>query len=157
MNLLSILPSALVVGGWIIVYQLQALQARRKVLREEVEKTRTAVVSLTETALRFHMKPHSVEDQMQILASITDIERRYAMFPKIAAGRSRWLPDAVQPVLTKINPELLIRLRQAITLEHFDDPQLEPLPYGSRQLTDIGNESRRLVSAIDEVLIASLD
>ena len=52
--ILKSLTPLLVVGGWIVVYQLQALQARRKLLREEVEKTRQAVEKLLEMALKFH-------------------------------------------------------------------------------------------------------
>lgn len=154
---LKLLPSLLVVGGWVIVYQLQALQARRKLLREEAEKTRTAVEKLNEAALRFHMNERSESDRLVITAALTDLERRCELFPKIAASRKKWLPSCVDPQKVKVDVALIVAARKAITLEHFDDPDAEALKLGSPQLEAITSSCTTLIRTIDEVLVASLD
>ena len=154
---LKILPSLLVVGGWVIVYQLQALQARRKVLREEVEKARAAVLNLNGDALRFHMNVHSVPDRLAIVAALTDIERRCELFPQISIARRAWLPDAVPTTKAKIEAALIVKVRQAITLDHFDDESAGPLPVGSKQLEEITSACTALVRSIDGVMVAALD
>jgi hypothetical protein len=156
-TLLKLLPSALVVGGWLVVYQLQALQARRKVLREEAEKARNVVEALRAAAIKFHLTKHSAPERLSILSSITDIERRCAIFPRIASRGRSCLPHAVDPKLTIVDSKYIVRLRQAITLEHFDDPNAEPLHIGSPQVSKITDACQALILSIDGVLIAALD
>ena len=156
-EILKILPSLLVVGGWMIVYQLQALQARRKVLREEVEKARAAVLTLNGDALRFHMSAHSIADRLALVAALTDIERRCELFPQISVARRTWLPDAVPTNKAKVDSALIVNVRQAITLNHFDDESAAPLSVGSTQLEEITAACTALVRSVDGVMVAALD
>ncbi len=155
--ILKSLTPLLVVGGWIVVYQLQALQARRKLLREEVEKTRQAVEKLLEMALKFHTTPFDEDKRTAILLSFNDIERRYTLFPKIARARSRCLPHAVKPTLVEIDPNTFVTLRKAITLEHFEDAEAEPLKHNHKQISDIRVAAVAMIEKIDKVLVSALD
>ncbi|MCW5319645.1 hypothetical protein D5039_00145 [Verminephrobacter aporrectodeae subsp. tuberculatae] len=157
MGLKSWIPSIIVVLGWAIVYQIQALQVRRKILREEIEKTRDVIIELGKTAARFHMNPYSVEDHMSITSLLTDIERRYSMFPKIAKARRRFLPNAVEVGKIEVDPKHLVGLRQAITGTHFDDSAALALPHSDSQFKDISSATRQMILVIDGVFVAALD
>ena len=132
---LKVLTPVLVVGGWIVVYRLQALQARRKLLRETAEKVREAVAELLEAAISFHTKEFDVEKKVAITLALTHIEKRYQLFPKIAEGNNGCFP-AVDPKRVQIPPEFMVELRQAITLTHFDEKE-DPLKEGSAQVNHI--------------------
>ncbi|WP_148237974.1 hypothetical protein [Alicycliphilus denitrificans] len=154
---LKYLPSVLVVLGWAIAYKLQALQARRKLLREEVEKTRQAVEKLREIALQFHVNVYDPEKRGAIVIALTDIERRYGMFPEIARARSECSFNAVDISKTRVDAKYLTELRQAITLEHFEDPESAPLQHGHEQLERITVAASALIGELDKVLVAALD
>lgn len=151
------LPPILVVGGWIVVYQLQALQARRKILREEVDKTRGAVEKLLDLSLKFHTSQYDDEKRTAILLAFNDVERRYSLFPRIVTSRAKCIPHAVRPDAVVVDPELLVNLRSAVTLEHFDDPQAVALAYGHKQLDEIRAAAHALITQLDVVLVAALD
>lgn len=155
--LLKLVPSILVVGGWVVVYQLQALQARRKLLREEMDKARDAVAELQEAALRFHMSVYSVADRMLVIGLLTDIDRRLTLFPRIATSRHWFLPNSVMPQDVTVNLDYLVRLRQAITLEHFDDPEMTPLVLGDPLINNITGASAQMVFELDRVFVAAID
>lgn len=139
------------------MYQLQALQARRKILREEVDKTRVVVEKLLDISLRFHTSPYDDEKRTAILLAFNDVERRYGLFPRIVTSRAKYLPDAVRPDLVGIDPELLVNLRSAVTLEHFEDSQAAALPHGHKQLDEIRAAALALINQLDVVLVAALD
>lgn len=156
-DLFKYLPSILVVGGWCIAYQLQALQARRKVLREEIEKTRAAVESLNSSALGFHLEKFSAVKRWEILRAIEDVERRCTLLPVVANARALMLRRVLDPSKMTIDPRLFVELRQSITLEHFDDPDQDPLKHEAQQLRKISASCFSISSALDSALITALD
>lgn len=153
---LKVLTPLLVVGGWIVVYKLQALQARRKLLREVAEKARDAVEELQVMAIKFHTSKFDGDQKLGILLAMTRIEKRYKLFPQIASGGSECAPDAVDPAIVVIDSKLMVALRRAITLEHFDVEE-EPLPHGAQQVQGIMAAGGDLISDIDRVIVAALD
>ena len=152
---LKILTPLLVVGGWVVVYRLQALQARRKLLRETAEKVRESVTTLLEEAISFHTKEFDPEKKVAITLALTHLEKRYELFPKIAAGANSCIP-AVDPKQVEIPPKFIVELRQAITLLHFDEPE-QPLSQGSPQIQRITAASVALIGEVDRVIVAALD
>ena len=150
------LTPVLVVGGWVVVYRLQALQARRKHLREMAEKTREAVVQLLELAIKFHTTKFDSQQKLAIVLALTHIEKRYELFPHIAVGKNECMPSAVDPALVTINPAFLVELRQAITLDHFDGDE-EPLSQGAEQVQRISAAALGLIGEIDRVIVSALD
>ena len=122
-----------------------------------MDKTRQAVEKLYETALRFHMNPYSVSDRLQIFGLFTDIERRYALFPKIAKSSRFYSRSAAKVETVTINPERLVTLRRTITLEHFDDPNATPLVDSDPVLIAITAAANQLIMAIDLAFVAALD
>ncbi len=153
--LLKALTPILVVGGWAVVYRLQALQARRKLLRETAEKVRESISALLADAISFHTKEFDAEKKMAIALALTHLEQRYALFPRIAATRNSCFP-AVDPKQVEIAPRFMVELRQAITLEHFDAPE-PPLTQGSAQIQRITAAAIELLGEIDRVIVAALD
>lgn len=158
---LKSLPPLLVVGGWVVVYYVQALQNRRKLLREEADKARSAVTSLLEDAVKFHTDTFSPSARLKVLAGLNDIERRANLLPAIASKKKAWgwlpLPKIADPTAVAVDAELIVRLRQSITLEHFDDPNAAPLGIDAQQLQLMVTATAALHAAIDKALIASLD
>jgi hypothetical protein len=154
------LTPILVVGGWVVVYQLQALQSRRKLLREEAETMRQAVHDLHELAVEFHTEAYAAPRRLEVLRRMTELERRRTVLPQIARSK-RVLGFSVSPLSSvaaaHIEPQLVVKLNQAITLEHFDDPTAEPLDAGSGQFQKIAQACSDMVAAIDNILIAALD
>ena len=158
--ILRSLPPLLVVGGWAVVYQLQGLQARRKLLREEADKMRAAVHDLHQLAADFHTHAYSEHDRLKVLRAMTDLDRRREMLPRIARSKKIvfWQVSPIADVSdVSLDPRLIVSLNQAITGEHFDDPGAEPLPGDAEQLRRIGDSCAALVLAIDQALIAALD
>lgn len=153
--LLKILTPCLVVGGWIVVYRLQALQARRKVLREMVDKVRQEIEELQAAAIKFHTSDFDLEAKINISLSLTRIEKSYQLFPQIASGTCGCFP-AVDPKKVVINPGYMVDLRRAITLKHFDEPGT-PLKITDCQVQDIMAASAQLLSAVNDVMVAALD
>jgi len=152
-----ILPLFLVVFGWVVVYRVQSLQARKKFLREEVEKARAAIEKLESLAISFHTTPYSAASSFAILSGITDIERRCGLFPKIMKDRpaNKFLRRSSRP--TTVDPSLFVAIRQAITLDHFDDPAASALPSNDLQLTKIASACNAAIGALDAVLLVGLD
>lgn len=151
----------LVVGGWIVVYQLQALQARRKLLREEADKARVAVVALQVAAVEFHTTPFSASRRLSVLGMLTDLDRRRDLIPALARPKRVFkiinLPLIKAQADVLIDAKSIVELRQAITLEHFDDEAADPLSGEHPQLMLITQKCMDLVAEIDRVLIAALD
>lgn len=143
------------VGGWVVVYRLQALQARRKLLRETAEKVRDSVSELLADAVSFHTKEFDAEKKIAITLALTHLEKRYALFPKIAGAVNSCFP-AVDPKQVEIAPKFMVELRQAITLVHFDEPE-PPLTQGCAQIQRITAAAIALISEIDRVIVAALD
>ncbi len=154
---LKVLPSLLVVGGWVVIYRLQAVQSRRKMLREYIEETREAIADLLETALRFHTDTRTVTDGMLLLGKFTDIERRLCMLPRMAQSRWAYPKTIADPSMMVVDLMFLVRLRQAITLDHFDDPLEAPLAFGAPQLGKIASASSRLTLEVDQCHLAAMD
>ena len=156
-GVLRALPPFLVVVGWVFVYKLQALQARKKFLREEVEKARGAIEKLEALAIVFHTTTYSAASNFAIVSGITDIERRCSLFPKIIGAQTarRFPPRA--PRLTTVEPSLFVAIRQAITLKHFDDPKDAPLSPTDLQLAEIASACNAAIAALDTVLLVGLD
>ena len=158
---LRALPPLLVVGGWVVIYHLQALQARRKLLREEAEKARIAVTALQEAAIEFHTSTFSASRKLAVHGMLTDLDRRRDLIPALARPKQIFkfvelpLLDAQANIL--IDAKLIVELRQAITLEHFEDPTAAPLSADDPQLKLIAQKCLALVSEIDRILIAALD
>ena len=140
-----------------VIYQLQALQARRKILREEVDKAKAAVEKLRESAISLHTKAHTPLEHHSIKGMLSDIERRCNLWPGIAAKRRKWLWPAADMVQVTLDPTHMMHLRQAITLEHFDDVSASPLMHDAPQLSQIMEAANDLVLAMDKVLVAALD
>lgn len=143
------------IGGWAVVYRLQALQARRKMLRETAEKVRDSVSTLLADAINFHTKEFDAEKKIAITLALTHLERRYQLFPQIAGGANNCFP-AVDPKQVTIDPQFMVELRQAITLEHFDEPE-SPLTQTSPQIQRITAAAVGLIGEIDKVIVAALD
>ena len=158
--LLRAITPFLVVGGWIVVYQLQALQARRKLLREEADKARSAVYAVHELAVQFHTQDHDASRRVEVMRAVTDIERRRGMLEQIARPK-RIMGCTVSPLALNatahIDADLVKRLNQAITLEHFDDPEAKAIGIGDAQIKKIDAACADLVAAVDLVVIAGLD
>lgn len=153
---LKVLTPLLVVGGWVVVYRLQAMQARRKLLREVAEKAREAVENLQEIAIKFHTSKFDPDKRLVILLAMTRIENRYKLFPQIASGGWAGFPDAVAPNLVAIDSKFMVSLRRAVTLVHFDEEE-HPLPHSAPQIQDIMAAAGELISEIDRVIVAALD
>lgn len=151
----------MVVGGWIVVYQLQALQARRKLLREEADKARVAVVALQQAAVEFHTSTFSASRRLSVLGMLTDLDRRRKLIPALARPKRVAKIVTLSPVDAQANvlieAKLIVELRQAITLEHFDDQTAAPLGAENPQLELIAQRCMDLVAEIDRVLITALD
>ncbi|RYF60743.1 MAG: hypothetical protein EOO27_04795 [Comamonadaceae bacterium] len=159
--LLRALPPILVVGGWVVVYYVQALQARRKLLREEADKARTAILGLQQQAVSFHTQEFSATERLKVLAALNDVERRCQMLPNIARTKNvlgmKDVSPVDDPVSARIPTSFIVALQRAITLDHFDDPQAPPLSAGAIQIWHITHSADELVKAVDAVLIAALD
>lgn len=152
---LKLLTPFLVVGGWVVVYRLQALQARRKLLRETAEKVRDSVSALLADAINFHTKEFDAEKKIAITLALTHLEKRYQLFPQIAGGNNSCFP-AVDPKQVAIDAQFMVELRQAITLVHFDEPE-QPLTQTSAQIQRITSSAVALIGEIDRVIVAALD
>lgn len=137
------------------MYRLQALQARRKLLRETAEKVRDSVSELLAAAIIFHIKPFDEEKKIAITLALTHLEKRYKIFPQIAAGSHSCFP-AVDLKLVDVPPKFMVELRQAITLMHFDGPE-QPLAQGCEQIQQITAAAVALIDEIDRVIVAALD
>lgn len=153
----KILPPLVIVGGWVVVYQLQALQARRKLLREEVEKTIEAVNELLDIAIRFHTTAYDESLKSSITLALTDIERRYSNFPRICTAKKSYLPNAANLEKVQVDPEYLINLRRSITIEHFDEKFEVELKHSDKKITIIRGAALDLMNAVDKVFIEALD
>ena len=144
-----------------VVYQLQALQARRKLLREEAEAMRDAAHELHQLAVDFHTEEYSKSKQLELLRAITDLDRRRELLPKIARAKrvSGFMVEAVAggPAAVTIPAHLVVAINQAATLEHFGDPAAAPLEHSSPQVQRIGQRCNELVAAVDGVLLAAMD
>lgn len=139
-----------------VVYRLQALQVRRKHIREAAEKVREAVDEILTLATRFHTTAFDPSMQMEIIAALTQIEKRYELFPKMAAGKSECSMDAVDPAKVSISPSFIFNLRVAITSNHFDEASA-PLSPRDPQIADIQSAAHDLTAELDRVIVAALD
>ena len=139
------------------MYQFQSVQARRKLLREEIDKAKSALEELFKLAIDFHTNNSSTMQVYDLAVKVSDFDRRTKLWPKIARRRSLRLLEAAAPSKVTISPDLIIRLRKAITLEHFGDTSSEPLNVNDPQLTEILDSVEDIKEALGDALVEALD
>lgn len=151
----------MVVAGWVVVYQLQGLQARRKQLREEAEKARGAVDALQRLSIAFHTAKYSSDKRLEVLVAYNDVARRCELLGLIVQPKKLFgvMELAALPRGTdvKVRPGLYIEMKQAITLDHFDDQEQEPLAPSAEQIQRIVDAAGALTTRLDQIMMLGLD
>ena len=152
----KILSPILIIAGWYVVVSNQGRQSRRKIIREELETLRIIVSKLGEAAILFHTQSYSDDSRRHILAQLTLINRRLQLLPHMA--RTNWMTWDAIPAKSLPNPtKRIIALRQAITLNHFDDPAQPALSMTSDEIGLIERACYDLLASLDKIMIAALD
>lgn len=125
--------AVVVVLGWAVVHWLSARRDRDKARREMLSKALdTLVVDLTELhqiARKYHVTARDESAEMVIKMSLQDITMRLVSFDALNSAGVQYLSNCRSAVL---------QMRRAITGDHFEDENLNPLQLGDRQLESIG-------------------
>lgn len=159
-TLVKLLPPILIIVGWYVVVSVQALQSRRRIIREELATLRTMVGELKDAAIKFHTQSPSEDLRRNIMAQLKEIARRADLLPRIA--KTNWIMlDAIPKKRLPKPTSYIIALRQAVTTHHFDS-LIENLPQpalslDSDQILQIESEHHNFLAYLDETMIAALD
>lgn len=151
------LPAILVIVGWYVVYRLQALQVRRRSLREHVTQLRTLSKEIRGAAIDFHTGLFDVEKHEVLLELLQELDDRCALLPNMARTTSCWMPNAADVNVCGLVAREVMRFRQAITLDHFDNDQQAALVVGDPQIVQVRNAARILLVQLDRVSTTALD
>lgn len=151
-------PSLLILIGWIVLYRIQVNQNRLKVLREDIDRASIALSDIQTDAIKYHTLG-AIESNIHpsaLIASIEALSRKIQHWPNIAAGNNRFFSPPADPNCLRIDTEYMKKLRQTITLNHFDLNE-SPLPPSAPQLQEIQNACNELSREISRALVFALD
>lgn len=127
-----------IVIGWIVVHRLATSREWDKARRDMVSRSADAMTeeidSLFSMACTYHQKDRTVSEETRIKMSLQGLSIKVCSLSDIST-------DDASLVLCRQD---IIRLRQAITGQHFEDEHECPLMAGHEQLEVIAESAMRL-------------
>jgi hypothetical protein len=133
--------AVVVIVGWWIVHLLSEKRDWEKARREMTAKSADAMIDMTTTlhadSRAYHLADRNDSLEVRIIGSLQDFGARTNALGEICSDASSLALCATE----------IIRLRQAITLEHFADEHTAALHSGDKQLEAIAEAIVRVKRA----------